>query len=309
MRLATWHFPIPRNSRGAAACLEGQRDGLFQVRTRILFGAKFFCLLISRVSGWRLGRWARIERRGKARGSDWRAREDHSCRRGGCGGSELFLCDNRERGTRCLRRRGRELAAENAGIGHKAGAFGAIAAAGGNRRLAYALASGGSSWAKAPGATWWRSNPKTPGGNWKIVFRESTHGAATIWRARGSSNAKGIDWGIDQSIIFDAPCGFRRSDKKVWPYFLRHRDTTQEHWMVERIGRRWEPEHTRRIGAFGTITRGLDVSTSYGVEFDPFDAKHIFIDYTDIGAFQSYDGIISWETATPEFRIGGATRL
>ena len=45
-------------------------------------------------------------------------------------------------------------------------------------------------------------------------------------------------------------------------------------------------------------TRGLDVTTNYGVHFDPFDSKHIFIGYTDIGAFHSYDGGQSWESAT-----------
>jgi photosystem II stability/assembly factor-like uncharacterized protein len=45
-------------------------------------------------------------------------------------------------------------------------------------------------------------------------------------------------------------------------------------------------------------TRGLDVTTDYGVQFDPFDPRHVFIDYTDIGAFHSYDGGQSWESAT-----------
>jgi photosystem II stability/assembly factor-like uncharacterized protein len=45
-------------------------------------------------------------------------------------------------------------------------------------------------------------------------------------------------------------------------------------------------------------SRGLDVTTNYGVQFDPFDPRHIFIDYTDIGAFASEDGGLSWESAT-----------
>jgi photosystem II stability/assembly factor-like uncharacterized protein len=48
----------------------------------------------------------------------------------------------------------------------------------------------------------------------------------------------------------------------------------------------------------GWTTRGLDVTTAYGVQFDPFDSKHIFIDYTDIGLFASPDGGASWESAT-----------
>jgi len=41
-------------------------------------------------------------------------------------------------------------------------------------------------------------------------------------------------------------------------------------------------------------TRGLDVTTCYGVHFDPFDKDHLFITYTDIGLFQSHNGGESW---------------
>ena len=45
-------------------------------------------------------------------------------------------------------------------------------------------------------------------------------------------------------------------------------------------------------------TRGLDVTTCYGLHFDPFDPKRMFISYTDIGAFKSEDGGKSWGIAT-----------
>jgi len=63
-------------------------------------------------------------------------------------------------------------------------------------------------------------------------------------------------------------------------------------------GKTWEEVNSVRVGADRWTTRGLDVTTNYGVHFDPFDRKHVFIDYTDIGAFQSYDGGASWQTAT-----------
>ncbi len=45
----------------------------------------------------------------------------------------------------------------------------------------------------------------------------------------------------------------------------------------------------------GTFTsRGMDVTTTYGVHFDPFDDKHIAVSYTDIGYHHSYDGGQSW---------------
>jgi len=63
-------------------------------------------------------------------------------------------------------------------------------------------------------------------------------------------------------------------------------------------GKTWAQVNSVRAGENRWTTRGLDVTTAYGVQFDPFDSKHVFIDYTDIGAFHSFDGGQSWETAT-----------
>jgi photosystem II stability/assembly factor-like uncharacterized protein len=63
-------------------------------------------------------------------------------------------------------------------------------------------------------------------------------------------------------------------------------------------GKTWETVNSVRVGENTWTTRGLDVTTNYGVHFDPFDNRHIIIDYTDIGAFQSHDGGASWSGAT-----------
>ena len=45
----------------------------------------------------------------------------------------------------------------------------------------------------------------------------------------------------------------------------------------------------------GTLQQnGMDVTTSYGVHFDPFDSNHIAISYTDIGYHHSYNRGKSW---------------
>src|SRR5215469_3638591 len=46
------------------------------------------------------------------------------------------------------------------------------------------------------------------------------------------------------------------------------------------------------------MTTGLDVTTNYGVHFDPFDRKRQFITYTDIGLFRREDGGRSWTSST-----------
>jgi hypothetical protein len=45
----------------------------------------------------------------------------------------------------------------------------------------------------------------------------------------------------------------------------------------------------------GTYTsRGMDVTTTYGVHFDPFDSNHLAISYTDIGFHHSFNRGKSW---------------
>jgi photosystem II stability/assembly factor-like uncharacterized protein len=62
-------------------------------------------------------------------------------------------------------------------------------------------------------------------------------------------------------------------------------------------GKTWEAVYSRRVGDAWTST-GLDVTTSYGVHFDPFDVRRIFITYTDIGAFRSEDAGRTWVSST-----------
>ncbi len=63
-------------------------------------------------------------------------------------------------------------------------------------------------------------------------------------------------------------------------------------------GATWNGIYSRKVNDAGWTTVGLDVTTTYGVHFDPFDSKRIFITYTDIGAFRSEDGGTSWTSAT-----------
>jgi len=60
-------------------------------------------------------------------------------------------------------------------------------------------------------------------------------------------------------------------------------------------GETWKQVYSRRNTDGSYTSRGLDVTTCYGVHFDPFDEDHMFVSYTDIGAFQSYDGGEGWE--------------
>jgi photosystem II stability/assembly factor-like uncharacterized protein len=62
-------------------------------------------------------------------------------------------------------------------------------------------------------------------------------------------------------------------------------------------GRQWGQVYTNRSPQ-GWTSRGLEVTTSYQVAFDPFDQQHCFIATTDIGLMESTDGGKSWNSAT-----------
>ncbi len=63
-------------------------------------------------------------------------------------------------------------------------------------------------------------------------------------------------------------------------------------------GKNWEGVYSRRLEDGSYTSTGLDVTTTYGVHFDPFDPKRLFISYTDIGLFRSENGGLGWLSAT-----------
>jgi photosystem II stability/assembly factor-like uncharacterized protein len=63
-------------------------------------------------------------------------------------------------------------------------------------------------------------------------------------------------------------------------------------------GRNWEGVYSKRLKDGSYTSTGLDVTTNYGVHFDPFDPKRMFIAYTDIGLFRSENGGRGWVSAT-----------
>jgi len=63
-------------------------------------------------------------------------------------------------------------------------------------------------------------------------------------------------------------------------------------------GKTWSQVYTKKKPGADWISRGLEVTTGYGVVFDPFNANHLFITDTDIGLMESNDGGESWRSAT-----------
>jgi photosystem II stability/assembly factor-like uncharacterized protein len=63
-------------------------------------------------------------------------------------------------------------------------------------------------------------------------------------------------------------------------------------------GATWTAVYSRRVPGRGWTSTGLDVTTNYGIHFNPFDMKRQFITYTDIGLFRSEDSGKSWVSST-----------
>ena len=63
-------------------------------------------------------------------------------------------------------------------------------------------------------------------------------------------------------------------------------------------GATWNAVYSQKSSENGYTTTGLDVTTSYGYHFDPFDKNRQFISTTDIGLFRSEDGGKSWIQST-----------
>jgi photosystem II stability/assembly factor-like uncharacterized protein len=63
-------------------------------------------------------------------------------------------------------------------------------------------------------------------------------------------------------------------------------------------GRSWAQVHSAPRGEGRWTSRGLDVMNAYGIHWDPFDRRRVFISHTDMGMFRSEDGGESWESST-----------
>jgi photosystem II stability/assembly factor-like uncharacterized protein len=132
----------------------------------------------------------------------------------------------------------------------------------------------------------------TDGGQtWKIVFKESTQPAANLsatWIERRATQ-KGED------IWFDAPYSLGVAPTN--PDIAYATDLFRTYRTLDG-GATWQEMNSEQFKDGSWISRGLDVTTNYGMQFDPFDSRHIYMDNTDMGLFQSADGGQSWRSST-----------
>ena len=126
------------------------------------------------------------------------------------------------------------------------------------------------------------------GRSWSLVWQETGEQAAANVHDNWVSARFGPSWGenpLNLAVAADDPDFCIETDMGRT---LRTRDG----------GKTWEGVYSRRLEDQSNTTTGLDVTTNYGVFWDPFDAKRMFIAYTDIGMFRSENGGKGWVSAT-----------
>ena len=133
--------------------------------------------------------------------------------------------------------------------------------------------------------------PADGGRTWSVVHAESDRPSANLaasWiepRAAEDGHSVWFDSPYDLAVAPNDPDVAYATD-----LFRTYRTTDG--------GRTWAQVNSERRGDDRWTTRGLDVTTTYGVQFDPHDPQRVFIPYTDIGLFRSEDGGETWTGST-----------
>ncbi len=125
-----------------------------------------------------------------------------------------------------------------------------------------------------------------------------------VWKGGGGSGQYGVKDAVDAENLTDAWVHkafggefIQLIDAGVSPFDGNVAVVTDWYRTMKTTdgGKNWREiySETQADGTF--ISRGMDVTTTYGVHFDPFDSSHIAISYTDIGYHHSFNGGKSWD--------------
>jgi hypothetical protein len=122
------------------------------------------------------------------------------------------------------------------------------------------------------------------GDSWRWVYRASMDSLYTHELEGGWENESfGPEWG-------ESPHSFGVSPANPDICYV----TDNRTFVTRDGGKSWQQIYSNRHPDGSWSTRGINVTTTYGVHFDPFDKDHMIISYTDIGCWNSFNGGKSW---------------
>jgi photosystem II stability/assembly factor-like uncharacterized protein len=138
---------------------------------------------------------------------------------------------------------------------------------------------------RPPGGERFHGIAKTTDGGrtWQIVWQEADQRAPNVLDA-WLSERFGPRWGGSPFNLSVAPTD---------PNICYGTDTGRTMRTTDG-GKTWKAVYSKRMPDGSYTTTGLDVTTCYGVHFDPHDKNRMFISYTDINLFRSENGGKSW---------------
>jgi photosystem II stability/assembly factor-like uncharacterized protein len=125
------------------------------------------------------------------------------------------------------------------------------------------------------------------GRSWTIVHSEADRPSGNL--AGSWIEERALEDG--ESVWFDAPYDLAVGPNDPDVCYVTDLFRT---YRTRDGGRTWAQVNSARRGDDRWTSRGLDVTSAYGVHWDPFDVRRVFISYTDIGLFRSEDGGATW---------------
>jgi hypothetical protein len=138
------------------------------------------------------------------------------------------------------------------------------------------------------GKTWMGvARTDNAGQSWQLKWKESDTAAANVHDAWITPRF-GVVWGENPLEL-----GVADQDPN-----LAYATDLGRTMKTSDGGASWWEMYSRKLSSAGWASTGLDVTTIYGIHFDPFDSRRQFLTYTDIGLFRSEDGGASWQSST-----------
>jgi photosystem II stability/assembly factor-like uncharacterized protein len=127
------------------------------------------------------------------------------------------------------------------------------------------------------------------------------------WKGGGGSGQYGVKDGIGVQNLTDAWAEkafggeyIRLMDVGVYPNDGNTAIVTDWYRTMKTTdgGKTWNQVYSQPQPDSSYSSNGMDVTTTYGVHFDPFNKNHVAVSYTDIGYHHSFNGGKSWLRST-----------